>query len=68
MLVLLVFGDYRLCFITDDLTIIKVFELDMIVKTDGKEQLYEIKTSPKYMNKKGIVTYITMQDAWEYLL
>ena len=43
-------------------------ELDMIVKTDGKEQLYEIKTSPKYMNKKGIVTYITMQDAWEYLL
>lgn len=43
-------------------------ELDMIVKTDGKEQLYEIKSSPKYMNKKGAVTYITMQNAWEYLL
>lgn len=42
-------------------------ELDMVVKTDGKEQLYEIKSSPKYMNKKGIVTYITMQNAWEYL-
>jgi len=39
----------------------------MVVKTDGKEQLYEIKSSPKYMNKKGIVTYITMQNAWEYL-
>jgi len=43
-------------------------ELDMIVKINGKEQLYEIKSSPKYMNKKGTVTYITMQNAWEYLL
>lgn len=42
-------------------------EIDMVVKTEGKEQLYEVKSSPKYMNKKGAVTYITMQNAWEYL-
>lgn len=42
-------------------------ELDIVLRHDGKEQLYEIKSSPKYMNKKGIVTYITMQNAWEYL-
>lgn len=42
-------------------------ELDIVMKTEQKERLYEVKLSPKYMNKKGVVTYITMQNAWEYL-
>lgn len=42
-------------------------ELDIVVKSEGKEKLYEVKLSPKYMNKRGAVTYITMQNAWEYV-
>lgn len=42
-------------------------ELDIVLRHDGKEQLYEVKSSPKYMNKKGTVTYITKENAWEYL-
>lgn len=42
-------------------------ELDIVLRHNGKEHLYEVKSSPKYMNKKGAVTYITMQNAWEYL-
>jgi len=43
-------------------------EVDIVVKKEKKEYLYEVKTAKKYRNKKGTVTYITMENAWEYLL
>lgn len=42
-------------------------EIDIVMKISGKEELYEVKNSNKYLDKKGNVTYITRNTAWQYL-
>ncbi len=42
-------------------------EIDIVVKSGGREYLYEVKTSEKFQKKKGKVEYITKNNIWEYL-
>lgn len=43
-------------------------EIDIVVKSNNEEKLYEVKTSKRYMKKKTKVEYITMQNAGEFLV
>lgn len=43
-------------------------EVDIVLQSNGQEQLFEVKSAEKYMNKQGQVSYITPKNAWEYLL
>ena len=43
-------------------------EVDIVVQSKGKEELFEVKSAEKYMNKQGQVSYVTPKNAWEYLL
>lgn len=42
-------------------------EIDIVLRTLGKEYLYEVKSSKRYTRKKGEVKYITQDNAWEFL-
>lgn len=42
-------------------------EIDIVKKTDGAEELFEIKTSTKKMRQSKNITYITIDTAQKYL-
>lgn len=42
-------------------------EIDIVKKTDGAEELFEIKTSTKNMRQSKNITYITLDTAQKYL-
>jgi len=43
-------------------------EIDIVVKKNNQEFLYEVKYHPRYLNKTGNVTYITPQNAYQFLI
>lgn len=43
-------------------------EIDIVLQVNGKEELFEVKSAEKYLNKKGQIKYITPKNVWQYLL